>query len=120
MVDVICDTSFLIHLATTRIRNLDSLGVEIGRTEFVVPQVVKCELETLTRDPKKAAQAAATLDYIKNLRTVPISGRFADDGLAEYARVHHCMVATMDRGLKKRIKAAGGSVMSFSGDRIVV
>ncbi|MEK6817844.1 MAG: twitching motility protein PilT, partial [Thermoproteota archaeon] len=30
MVEVICDTSFLIHLATRRIKNIDNIDVEIG------------------------------------------------------------------------------------------
>ncbi len=49
MVDVICDTSFLIHLATRNIKNLDSIYSEIGNIEFVVPLVVLNELEILTK-----------------------------------------------------------------------
>ncbi|MGB1428855.1 MAG: twitching motility protein PilT, partial [Nitrosopumilus sp.] len=30
MVEVICDTNFLIHLATRRIKNIDNLDTEIG------------------------------------------------------------------------------------------
>jgi len=40
LVDVICDTSFLIHLATRKIRNLDSINTEIGQIQLVVPTVV--------------------------------------------------------------------------------
>ena len=50
MVDVICDTSFLIHLATRNIKNLDSIYSEIGNIEFVVPLVVLNELEQLTKN----------------------------------------------------------------------
>ena len=53
MVDVICDTNFLIHLATRRIKNLDDLDVEIGKVTFVVPQVVKNELSELVKKTRK-------------------------------------------------------------------
>lgn len=119
MVDVICDTSFLIHLATTRIKNLDSLTVEIGHLEFAVPDVARNELERLL-NTKKTEKITATLDLIKDLKTVPISGTFADKELLAYARENHCMIGTMDRKLKKQIKSSGGSVLSFSNDRIVL
>ncbi|MCY4491584.1 MAG: twitching motility protein PilT [Thaumarchaeota archaeon] len=120
MVDVICDTSFLIHLATTRVKNLDSLDVEIGHLEFVVPQVVRNELEALKEDPTKATIITATLNFIKNFKTIPIQGTFADPKLVDYVKTNRCMVATLDRKLKKQIKSNGGSVMSFSRDRIVI
>ena len=53
MVEVICDTNFLIHLATRRIKNIDNLDVEIGQITFVVPQVVKNELLELAKNPDK-------------------------------------------------------------------
>ncbi|MFB5624782.1 MAG: twitching motility protein PilT, partial [Nitrosopumilus sp.] len=53
MVEVICDTNFLIHLATKRIKNLDNLDVEIGQITFVIPQVVKNELLELEKKPEK-------------------------------------------------------------------
>ena len=53
MVEVICDTNFLIHLATRRIKNIDNLDVEIGSISFVVPEVVKNELVKLQEIPEK-------------------------------------------------------------------
>jgi len=53
LVEVICDTNFLIHLATRRIKNIDNLDVEIGQITFVVPQVVKNELSKLAKKPRK-------------------------------------------------------------------
>ena len=44
MVEVICDTNFLIHLATRRIKNIDNLDMEIGSISFIIPEVVKNEL----------------------------------------------------------------------------
>ena len=72
MVEVICDTNFLIHLATRRIKNIDNLDVEIGQITFVVPQVVKNELSELAKNPEKTQDIQSTLNYIKNFKIIPI------------------------------------------------
>ncbi|RNJ77377.1 MAG: twitching motility protein PilT [Nitrosopumilus sp. H13] len=120
MARVICDTSFLIHLATRRITNIDGIEMEIGPVTFVVPEVVRNELARLCDDPLKKNDAEATIKHVSGLETVPMNGRFADDGLLEHARMHHSIIGTMDRELKRQVKEAGGSVMSFWNDRIVL
>ena len=120
MVEVICDTNFLIHLATNRIKNLDNLDVEIGQITFVVPQVVKNELLKLEKKPEKSHEIRSTLNYIKNFKIVPISGSFADRELVNYASANRVIIATMDRDLKKQIKDGGSSIMSFSNNRIIL
>ena len=120
MVDVICDTNFLIHLATRRIKNLDDLDVEIGKVTFVVPQVVKNELSELVKKPEKKQDIQSTQNYIKNFKIIPISGSFADKELLDYVSKNRVIVATMDKELKKQIKNNGSSIMSFSNDRIIL
>ena len=120
MVEVICDTNFLIHLATKRIKNIDNLDVEIGQISFVVPQVVKNELSELSKKPEKKQEIQLTLNYIKNFKTIPILGSFADKELLDYVSKNRVIVATMDKELKKQIKNHGSSIMSFSNNRIVL
>ncbi len=120
MVEVICDTNFLIHLATRRIKNIDNLDVEIGQITFVVPQVVKNELSELAKNPEKSQDIQSTLNYIKNFKTIPILGTFADKELLDYVSNNKVIVATMDKELKKQIKNHGSSIMSFSNDRIIL
>ncbi|MEK0367144.1 MAG: PIN domain-containing protein [Nitrosopumilus sp.] len=120
MVEVICDTNFLIHLATRRIKNIDNLDVEIGQITFVVPQVVKNELSELEKNPKKTRDIQLTLNYIKNFKTISILGTFADKELLDYVSNNKVIVATMDKELKKQIKNYGSSIMSFSNDRIIL
>lgn len=120
MVEVLCDTNFLIHLATRRIKNINNLDVEIGPITFVVPQVVKNELSTLVNNPEKKQDVQSTLNYIKNFKTIPILGTFADKELLDYVSSNRVIVATMDKELKKQIKENGSSVMSFSNDKIVL
>ena len=120
LVEVICDTNFLIHLATNRIKNLDNLDVEIGQITFVVPQVVRNELLELEKKPEKTQDIQSTLNYIKNFKTIQITGSFADKELINYASKNRVIVATMDKELKKQIKNNGSSIMSFSNDRIIL
>lgn len=56
MVKVVCDTSFLMLLASRRIKNINSLETEIGNLEFIVPDLVISELEKVSssNDKKKA------------------------------------------------------------------
>ncbi|MCH9041258.1 MAG: twitching motility protein PilT [Nitrosopumilus sp.] len=120
MVEVICDTNFLIHLATRRIKNIDNLDVEIGQITFVVPQVVKNELSELAKNPEKNQDIQSTLNYIKNFKIIHILGTFADKELLDYVSNNKVIVATMDKKLKKQIKNLGSSIMSFSNDKIVL
>lgn len=120
MVEVICDTNFLIHLATRRIKNIDNLDVEIGQITFVIPQVVKNELNELLKKPEKKQEIELTLNHIKNFKTIPIHGSFADKELLDYVSENRVIVATMDKELKKQIKMTGSSIMSFSNDKIVL
>ena len=50
MVEVVCDTSFLMILASKNIKNISNLDTEIGAIEFTVPELVINELERLSKD----------------------------------------------------------------------
>ncbi len=123
LADVICDTSFLMHMATTRVRNIDSLGDEIGEVSFVVPRVVLVELDRiLRRGDARSDDARRTVEFARGLRTVQMGAgaATADDAILSHASARGGIVATMDRGLKRRLRERGCSIMSFSNDRIVL
>jgi hypothetical protein len=120
LVEVICDTSFLIHLATRKIKNIDSINIEIGQIQFVVPSVVLNELEKLSKTEEKKQDAITTLELAQNLKTIEMSGKFADQAIIDHVRNHGGITATMDKELKDKIKRLGGSVISFSNDKIVL
>ena len=48
MVEVVCDTSFLMLLASKNIKNILNLDTEIGTIEFTVPDMVIKELERIS------------------------------------------------------------------------
>ena len=129
MVDVICDTSFLIQLATKQTRNIDSINIEIGQIEFVVPLVVLSELKDLAKRSTnyqsdnakfKSKKALKTLEFVRNLKTISISGTYADKEILEYVKKHGGIIGCMDKELKSRIKHLGGSIISFSNNKIVL
>ena len=120
MVEVICDTSFLIHLSTHKIKNIDSVNTEIGQIQFVVPSVVLSELEKLSKTQEKKQDAITTLEFARNLKTTQMSGKFADQAIIDHVRNHGGITATMDKELKNKIKSLNGSIISFSNDKIVL
>ena len=120
MVEVICDSSFLIHLATKKIKNIDNLETEIGQIQFIVPDVVRKELQRLCENKSKRQAVLLTLDFIKKLKTLQISGNYADESLVSYVRENGGIIATVDKELKNKVKELGGSIISLSNDRIVL
>ncbi len=53
LVEVICDTSFVLALASNRIKNISNIETEIGPIEFIVPNLVIQELERISLNNKK-------------------------------------------------------------------
>ena len=120
MVEVICDTSFLVLLATKRIKNYFNLETEIGTVKFVVPEVVMKELHKLKNDPNKKLKVLTTLDFIKDFQIISMVGEYADNAIINYVSKHGGIVGTLDKELKLKIKKIGGSIISFSNDRIIL
>ncbi|MDB2445484.1 twitching motility protein PilT [Nitrosopumilus sp.] len=120
MVEVICDTNFLIHLATRRIKNIDNLDMEIGSISFIVPEVVKNELIRLQEIPEKNQEVTITLNFIKKFKTISINGIYADQELINYVKNNRSIIGTMDKGLKNKIKKLDSSILSIHNDKIVL
>jgi len=120
LVNVISDTSFLIHLATHRIKNIDSIETDIGPLSFVVPEIVKKELEHLATDSDKKIISKQTLDFIKNFKTNDIDGNNADEAILDFIKENRSIVATMDKELKNKIKQSGSSILSIHNDKIIL
>ena len=120
MVEVICDTNFLIHLATRRIKNIDNLDMEIGSISFIVPEVVKNELIKLQEIRENNQEITITLNFIKKFKIISINGTYADQELINYVKNNRSIIGTMDRKLKTKIKQLGSSILSIHNDKIVL
>jgi rRNA-processing protein FCF1 len=120
LVEVLCDTNFLIHLATRRIKNIDNLDMEIGSISFIVPEVVRNELIKLQEIPEKNQEIIITLNFIKKFKIISINGTYADQELINYVKNNPSIIGTMDRKLKTKIKQLGSSILSIHNDKIVL
>jgi len=121
LVEVICDTNFLMLLVTKKIKNITNLETELGTINFVVPNIVEKELWGLSKNNgHKKDLAKATLDLIKDFKKIEISGTYADDAIISYVENNKGIIATLDTELKNKIKELGGSVISLSNNRIVL
>ena len=119
MVDVICDTNFLIHLATKRIKNLDKIICDIGSIQFIVPNVAYHELKKL-QTTNKQNDIKITLEYIKKFERIQIDGTYADQEILKFVENNQAIIGTMDKELKKKVKAFGSSIMSFHNNNLVL
>ena len=120
MVEILCDTNFLIHLATKRIKNIDNLDMEIGSISFIVPEVVKNELIKLQEIRENNREITVTLNFIKKFKIISINGTYADQELVNYVKNNQSIIGTMDKGLKNKIKKLGSSILSIHNDKIVL
>jgi hypothetical protein len=120
LVEIICDTNFLIHLATKRIKNIDNLDMEIGSISFIVPEVVKNELVKLQEIPEKNQEVTVTLNFIKKFKVISINGTYADQELINYVKNNRSIIGTMDKILKNKIKKLGSSILSIHNDKIIL
>ena len=120
MVEVICDTNFLIHLATKRIKNLDSIELDMGSVTFLVPNVVYSELEKLQNSMTKKEDIRKTLDFIKKFKRISINGVYADKEILDFVKSKKSFVGTLDKDLKKKIKASGSNIISLHNDNLIL
>ena len=122
--DVLCDTSFLMVLVSKPIKQVAKIESLLGRLDFLVPDIVKGELERLAEKagPKRSTLAKTALDLAKaKFKTVAVAkARHVDDSIIEYAIAHKCAVATIDTNLRRRLISNEVLVLTLSRDRLIV
>ncbi len=140
MVDIICDTSFLMVLVSTPIKQLERIEAHLGRLNFLVPDIVIDELRRLEKraGPKRSIAARTAIDLslsrFKVINLIPADGEKekesmeksvpkpvqVDDYIANYAVTNRCPVATIDSRLRNRLLAGGTLVLTLSKNKLVV
>ena len=122
MVDIICDTSFIMVLASKPLKKLDVLENNIGGINFVVPSIVIDELNRLvnTASAKRANAAKLALEVAKKFKTVELQGGSADETIMDYASKYRCYVATIDNVLKNKLMSNGIDVITLVQDNVIV
>src|SRR5919197_5852362 len=97
--EILCDTSFLMVLVSKPIRQVAKIESQLGRLDFLVPEIVQRELERLAEKagPKRSTLAKTALEIAKEkFKTVAVAkARHVDESIIEYAVKHRCAVATL-------------------------
>lgn len=122
--EILCDTSFLMILVSKPIKQVAKIESQLGRLDFLVPNIVEGELERLAQKagPKRSTLARTALALAKaKFKTVAVAkARHVDDSIVDYASKHNCAVATIDTNLRRRLIANEVLVLTLSRDRLIV
>lgn len=122
--EILCDTSFLMVLVSKPIKQVTKVESQLGRLDFLVPDVAEVELLRLAEKagPKRSTLARTALELAKaKFKKVTVTqARNADDSIIEYAIRHKCAVATIDTNLRRRLIANEVLVLTLSRDRLIV
>jgi hypothetical protein len=122
--EILCDTSFLMVLVSKPIKQVAKIESQLGRLDFLVPDIVEGELVRLVEKagPKRSTLARTALELAKTkFKTVTVTkARHVDDSIIEYAVAHKCAVATIDTNLRRRLIANEVLVLTLSRDRLIV
>ena len=122
LVEVICDTSFLIILANEPVKGMDELEASLGKIQFVIPTVVIKELNRLLSSAgvKRAKEAKLALELVSMFKTVELDGIVADDVIIDYALKRKCVAATIDDELKSKLRRNGINVITLSNNKLII
>jgi uncharacterized protein len=121
---VLCDTSFLMVLVSKPLKQFAKIESQLGRFDFLVPDIVEGELEQLAEKagPKRSGLARTALEIARaKFRTVAVApAKHVDDSIVEYAMANKCTVATIDTNLRRRLIANDVLVLTLSKDNLII
>jgi rRNA-processing protein FCF1 len=122
--DVICDTSFLMVLVSTPIKQIDKVEANLGKLNFLVPDIVIDELKRLEEwtGPKRSmiAKTAIEISNSKFKVVKVIKTGYVDDAIIQYSVSRKCAAATIDTDLRRRLISNNVIVITLSKNRLMV
>jgi hypothetical protein len=111
-------------LVSKPIKDVGKIEANLGRMDFLVPDIVISELERLKdkAGPKRSTLAKTAIELAKvKFQIVPVApARHVDDSIIEYAMKEKCAVATIDTNLRRRLISNEVLVLTLSRDKLVV
>ena len=123
ILELLLDSSFIISLFSKPALRLEDVETSVGKVELVTLESVIDELRTIGNraPPKRAKTARCALELTLRLKKVAFSkGITVDDKILNYAESYGAAVATVDLGLRRRLRAAGVKVVSLRSNRLFV
>lgn len=121
--NILCDTSFLMVLVTKPIKLLDSIVIEYGKINFLIPDVVIEELKRLVHNTsyKSSLSAKTVLEITKKFEIINTKKlNYTDDSIIDYAINYKCAVATMDKNLIQRLISSKIMVFSLRNNKLLI
>ena len=111
-------------LVSKPIKRVEKIESQLGRLEFLVPDIVEGELERLAKNagPKRSRLAKTALELKRaKFTTVAVApAKHVDDSIIEYALTQRCAVATIDTNLRRRLISNQVLVLSLSKDNLII
>lgn len=107
-VKILLDTNFLLTMVRNKIHGFDEIRQKIPAEFFTLSRVIY-ELKGLAKSDKKVrAEGAIVEQLLKNndVKVIESKMESVDSELVELSKEY--VIATNDRELRRRIKAAGG------------
>ena len=114
--EILLDTNFLIISVEQKIQLFEQLEELIPSFIVLVPKQVIHELEKIKEDKelkikeREAAQIAMDLIKRKKVKIIDLKTKNTDAGIVRYCDGRNVAVATLDRGLKDKIKEKDSTV----------
>ena len=121
--NILCDTSFLMVLVTKPIKLFDSIVIQYGKINFLIPDVVIEELKNLVHNPsyKSSLGAKTVLEITKKFEIIHTKKlNYTDDSIIDYAINYKCAVATMDKNLIQRLISSKVMVFSLRNNKLLI
>ncbi len=119
MKEVVIDTNFILTCVKEKIdfvSELELMGLKSSIPEQVLAELVKIVMSKKKLKDRKLAENAINLLEKRKFRTVVLRDKDVDKGLIKYVKENDCMIATLDREIKKKLK---GSVVSIVGKKML-
>jgi len=121
--ELLLDSSFLIFAVSTPSQRMEEIQESLGRVELVVLDAVLNELQSLSQNssPKLAKYAKSALNFAAGLKKISFDeGENVDDKIINCAVSRNASVATLDSGLRQRLKVVGVIVVFRRGNLLTV
>jgi rRNA-processing protein FCF1 len=111
-------------LVSKPLKRVAKIESQLGRLDFLVPDIVEGELKRLAQNagPKRSRLAKTALELARaKFNTVAVApAKHVDDSIIEYAMAQKCAVATIDTNLRRRLIANQVLVLSLSNDNLII
>ncbi|MCP8308269.1 MAG: 30S processome protein Utp24 [archaeon] len=120
---VLLDASFILTLASKPSNLIEEMEEMLGKVELLVLEDTIKELEAISKRPsiKRSKQAKLALNFVIRLERIAYAYEGSvDDKILRCAMENRLLVATMDKELRKRLRAMGLSVITLRENRLII